>query len=251
MGCKYDAQVMVNYGRGCCKDVDIHKKFQVLGENKLKYKYILFDLDGTLTDPKEGITKSVQYALKKYDILIEDLDLLEKFIGPPLKDSFIEYYNFSEKQSLEAIEYYREYFKEKGMYKNKVYEHMEDLLSRLKELGLKLMVATSKPTVFSEQILRHFNLDIYFDAIIGSNLDGTRSKKGEIIKHIIDAYNINNFEEIVMIGDRKHDIIGAQENNVDSIGVTYGYGSEEELRSAKATYIVHNVMNVFEQIVSA
>lgn len=217
----------------------------------MKYKYILFDLDGTLTDPKEGITKSVQYSLKKFNILIEDLDLLEKFIGPPLKDAFKEYYNFSEEQSLQAIEYFREYFKEKGMLQNKVYEHIEDLLTRLKELGLILIVATSKPTVFATQILSHFNLDIYFDFIIGSNLDGTRCKKGQIISYIIDNCNITNVTEVVMVGDRKHDIIGAEENNVDSIGVTYGYGSKEELINANATYIVENVMNIFGKIVTA
>jgi len=217
----------------------------------LKYKYILFDLDGTLTDPKEGITKSVQYALKKFNILIDDLDLLEKFIGPPLKDAFIEYYDFSEEQSFQAIEYFREYFKEKGMLQNKVYEHMEHLLIKLKELGLILIVATSKPTVFAKQILEHFNLDIYFDFIIGSNLDGTRSKKGQIISYIIDNCNITNVKEVLMVGDRKHDIIGAEENNVDSIGVIYGYGSIEELINANATYIVENVMNIFEKIVTS
>lgn len=217
----------------------------------MKYKYILFDLDGTLTDPKEGITKSVQYALKKFNILIDDLDLLEKFIGPPLKDAFIEYYDFSEEQSFQAIEYFREYFKEKGMLQNKVYEHMEHLLIKLKELGLILIVATSKPTVFAKQILEHFNLDIYFDFIIGSNLDGTRSKKGQIISYIIDNCNITNVKEVLMVGDRKHDIIGAEENNVDSIGVIYGYGSIEELINANATYIVENVMNIFEKIVTS
>ena len=216
----------------------------------MKYKYILFDLDGTLTDPKEGITKSVQYALKKYDILIENLDLLENFIGPPLKDSFMEYYNFSEEQAFQAIEYYREYFKEKGMFQNKVYAHMEELLSNLKKLGLTLIVATSKPTVFAEEILRHFNLDIYFDQVIGSNLDGTRTKKGEVISFILDKYKVINFEEVLMIGDRKHDIIGANENNIDSIGVIYGYGSEEEFKKAKATYILENVTDIFKQIIS-
>ena len=128
-----------------------YKKVYKIRGYKLKYKYILFDLDGTLTNSKEGITKSVQYALKKYDILIKDLDLLEKFIGPPLKDSFIEYYKFNEKQALLAIEYYREYFKGNGMFENKVYEHMELLLSKLKKKGLILIVATSKPTEFAEQ----------------------------------------------------------------------------------------------------
>lgn len=216
----------------------------------MKYKYILFDLDGTLTDPKEGITKSVQYALKKFDILIEDLDLLEKFIGPPLKDAFIEYYDFSEGQSLQAIEYFRKYFKKEGMFQNKVYEHMEHLLIKLKELGLILIVATSKPTVFAKQILSHFKIDMYFDFIIGSNLDGTRSKKGQIISYIIDNCNITNVKEVVMVGDRKHDIIGAKENNVDSIGAIYGYGSKEELINANATYIVENVMDIFDKIVT-
>jgi phosphoglycolate phosphatase len=208
----------------------------------------LFDLDGTLTNSKEGITKSVQYALEKYDILIKDLDLLEKFVGPPLKDSFIEYYKFEEEQALQAIEYYREYFKKKGMFENSVYEHIELLLSKLKTKGFKLIVATSKPTEFAVQILRHFNLDIYFDCIIGSNLDGTRSKKGEIINFIINKFNINDFQEVLMVGDRKHDIIGAKENNIDSMGVTYGYGSLEELKDAKATYIVDSVLNILKKI---
>lgn len=215
----------------------------------MKYKYILFDLDGTLTDPKEGITKSVQYALKKNDILIENLDLLEKFIGPPLKGAFIEYFNFSEEQALRAIEYYREYFRGKGIFENKIYEHIEYLLCSLKKLGLNLIVATSKPTVFSELVLKHFNLDMYFDAIVGSDLDGTRSKKGEVIRYIIDKYNIANIEQVVMVGDRKYDIIGAKENSIDSIGVSYGYGSKEELNNAGPTYIVNNVIDLLNQII--
>jgi len=212
----------------------------------LKYKYILFDLDGTITDPKEGITKSVQYALNKYNILIKDLDSLESFIGPPLRDSFMEYYDFSLEQALEAVEYYREYFKAEGMFQNIVYEGMEELLLVLKKLGLKLMVATSKPTVFSEEILKYFNLDGFFDVVIGSNLDGTRVSKAEIISCIIDKYNITNLEEVIMIGDRSYDILGALENGVASIGVTYGYGTERELTNA--TYIAHSVEDIFKQL---
>ncbi|MEY7999700.1 HAD family hydrolase [Clostridium sp. Mt-5] len=217
----------------------------------MKYKYILFDLDGTLTDSKEGITRSVQYALRKYNIVVENLDLLENFIGPPLKDSFMEYYGFSEKQAFQAIEYYRQYFEEKGMFENKVYENIESLLQKLKKLGLNLIVATSKPTAFAEKILRHFNLYTYFDIVIGSNLDGTRGKKGEVIRYIIDKCNIDNSQEVVMVGDRRHDAIGAGENGVDCIGVAYGYGSVEELRNAKATYIVHNVEELFKRIISS
>lgn len=214
----------------------------------MKYKYVLFDLDGTLTDSKKGITKSVQYSLKKYNIAIENLDILEKFIGPPLKDSFIKYYNFNESQALQAIEYYREYFKKYGIFENRVYENVEVLLVKLKQSGVNLIIATSKPTVFAKRILKHFNLYEYFQNIVGSNLDGTRGKKGEVIKYIIDEYNIGNPEEVVMIGDRKHDIIGARENNIDSIGVSYGYGSLEELKDAGATYIVDNLIDIFGQV---
>lgn len=212
----------------------------------MKYKYVLFDLDGTLTDSKEGITKSVQYALKKYGITVENLDSLEVFIGPPLKDSFMEYYNFDAEKAVKAIGYYREYFEEKGLYENKVYDNVEDLLVSLKKLGLKLIIATSKPTVFSETILKNFNLDKYFDAIVGSNLDGTRSKKGQVIEYALENCNITNLEEVVMVGDRKHDVIGAKGNNIDCIGVRYGYGSPEELKSA--TYVVDSPDEVFKCI---
>ncbi|QXE19663.1 HAD-IA family hydrolase [Clostridium sp. 001] len=213
----------------------------------MKYKYILFDLDGTITESKEGITKSVQYALKKFGIIVESLDLLEKFIGPPLKYSFSEYYGFDENKSLEAVQYYREYFEKKGIMENKVYDYIEDLLKQLKELKLKLIIATSKPTKFSNIILNNFNLTPYFDAIVGSNMNGTRCTKGEVIKHVVEKYKINP-NEAVMIGDRKYDMIGARQNNMDSIGVTYGYGSLEELKEEEPTYIVDNVMDILNKI---
>ncbi|KAA8679383.1 HAD hydrolase-like protein [Clostridium sp. WLY-B-L2] len=216
----------------------------------MRYKYVLFDLDGTLTDSKEGITKSVQYALGKYNIAVENLDLLEVFIGPPLKDSFMQYYNFSEEQALHAIGYYREYFETKGIFQNKVYENIEGLLKKLKKLKLNLIVATSKPTEFAKRILKHFNLYSYFDTVVGSNLDGTRCKKGEVIGYIIDKYNIGDNRQVVMVGDRRHDVIGALENGIDCIGVAYGYGSVEELRNAKAAYIVHDVNELFQRIIS-
>jgi phosphoglycolate phosphatase len=191
----------------------------------LKYKNILFDLDGTLTDSKEGITKSAQYALNKFGIAVEDLDNLEKFIGPPLEDSFIEYFNFSEEEVKTAIKYYREYFADKGIFQNEVYEGIEDLLIKLKQNGLNLYIATSKLTTFAVEILKHFNLFSYFDAVIGSELDGTRCKKGDVISYVINEYKLNNKDDIIMVGDRRHDIIGAKENGIDVIGVTYGFGS--------------------------
>lgn len=213
----------------------------------MKYKYILFDLDGTITESKEGITKSVQYALKKFGIIVESLDLLEKFIGPPLKYSFSEYFGFDENKSLEAVQYYREYFEKKGIMENKVYDHIEDLLKQLKELKLKLIIATSKPTKFSNIILNNFNLTSYFDAIVGSNMNGTRCTKGEVIKYVVEKYNINS-DEAVMIGDRKYDMIGARQNNMDSIGVTYGYGSLEELKDENPTYIADSVMDILNKV---
>lgn len=209
------------------------------------YKYILFDLDGTLTDSKEGITKSVQYALSKLGISITDLDSLEKFIGPPLKDSFMEYYNFSDTKADEAVKYYREYFSERGLFENKVYPGVEAMLKQLKETGLHLIVATSKPTVFSEKILGHFNLSKYFDAIVGSTLDGSRSKKADVIQFALEEHKIKN-DEAIMIGDREQDILGAAENGLKSIGVTYGFGSYEELEKAGASLIVNCVDEILQ-----
>jgi phosphoglycolate phosphatase len=206
-----------------------------------KYKIILFDLDGTLSDPKIGITKSVQYALQKMGIDEPDLDKLDCFIGPPLQDSFAEYYGFDENQTKEGIEFYRERFKEKGMYENELYTNIPSLLNLLKEHHFTLVVATSKPTIFSEKILNYFKIDQYFDLVVGSNLDGTRSSKTEIIQYILNEYKEHKKDEFIMIGDRKHDIIGAKNTGIDSIGVTYGYGSLDELNRSNPTYIVNKV----------
>ncbi|ERN51170.1 HAD family hydrolase [Alkalihalophilus marmarensis] len=206
-----------------------------------KYKVILFDLDGTLSDPKVGITKSVQYALHKMGIFEPDIDKLEGFIGPPLQVSFTEYYNFNEANSQKAINLYRERFKEKGMFENELYLNIPLLLESLIEQGNALVVATSKPTVFSEQILKHFNIDQYFELIVGSNLDGTRASKTEIIQYILDTYTEFKLGDFIMIGDRKHDIIGSNNTGIDSIGVTYGYGSFEELKHSNPTFIVDTV----------
>ncbi|WP_446897332.1 HAD family hydrolase [Clostridium sp. LBM24168] len=215
----------------------------------MKYKYVLFDLDGTLTDSKEGITKSVQYALKKFGITVENLDFLEKFIGPPLKESFMIYYNFSEACALKAIEYYREYFRNKGIFQNKVYEDVYEMLGILKDKGIQIILATSKPTIFAKMILEYFNLNKYFQDVIGSNLDGTRSKKAEVITYIIDKCNINDLEKAIMVGDREHDIIGARENTIDCIAVSYGYGTLREIKNAKPTYIADNVMDIPDKII--
>lgn len=212
------------------------------------YKYIFFDLDGTLTDPGIGITNSVAYALDKYNIKVEDKKKLNIFIGPPLQDSFKMFYGFDDEKAMEAVEYYREYFKDKGLYENEVYPNIYELLEELKRRNKKLVVATSKPEVFTHKILDYFNLSKYFDFVAGATLDGSRSKKADIIRYAIEGLNIENKNDVIMIGDRKHDIIGANQNNIDSIGVLYGYGSIEELKDAKATYIAKEVLDILNYL---
>lgn len=205
------------------------------------YKYILFDLDGTLTDPMEGITKSVQYALSKYGIHVDDRRQLTPFIGPPLQHSFQDFYGFSVEQANEACEKYNEYFLVKGIFENKVYEGIEQLLQRLRKAGYKLFVATSKPEPLARKILEHFGLISYFDYIGGDTMDRSRSDKAKVIRYVLESNGIMATDEVVMIGDRKHDIIGAKSNHIDSIGVLYGYGDYEELNHAGANFIVKDL----------
>lgn len=197
-------------------------------------RYLLFDLDGTLTNPKEGITKSLQYALHHVGIEVEDLDSLEKHIGPPLIDGLRDIQGLKEEEIKEAARWYREYFKEKGIFLNVKYEGIDDLLDTLVKAGRTLILATSKPEEFARKIMEHFNLDHYFTDICGAAMDDTRRKKGDIIAYALKKNGINDKEQVVMIGDRLHDIIGARENGISSIGVLYGFGSKEELTEAGA-----------------
>lgn len=210
----------------------------------MKYKYILFDLDGTLTDPVEGITNSVAYALNKMGHTKFDIDTLKKFIGPPLKDSFMQYFGFTEAKADQAILYYREYFKAKGIDENQIYDGIVDMLSELHDRGKVLIVATSKPTVFAETILKNFDIAKYFTCVMGSNLDGSRTRKADVIEAALGCVGITDYSQAVMIGDREHDIIGAKAVGIDSIGVAYGYGSYEELEKAEATRIVGSVLDL-------
>lgn len=205
------------------------------------YQNILFDLDGTLTNSELGITNSVAYALKKFDIEVKDKKELAIFIGPPLRPSFESFYGFSEEKSLQAVEYYREYFSEKGLYENEVYESIPELLASLKQAGKKLAVATSKPEKFSIQILKHFGLYDYFDFVAGATMDGSRSKKADIIGYALEKMKIKNLSETIMVGDREHDVIGAQKQNLTSVGVLYGFGTKEELEKAGASFVVKDV----------
>jgi phosphoglycolate phosphatase len=184
------------------------------------------------------------YALKKFSIKVRDRSELYKFIGPPLWDSFEKYYGFSKEGAKIAVEYYREYYREKGIYENFVYDGFENLLKALKENGYLLIVATSKPEVFAKQILEHFDIEKYFTYIAGSNLDGTRVKKGEVIKYALECCNIIDLSKAIMIGDREHDIIGAKEVGIDSIGVLFGYGDRSELENAGANFIANTVEEI-------
>lgn len=210
------------------------------------YDVILFDLDGTLIDPKFGITKGVQYALSKLNIIEDDLDELEKFIGPPLLLSFQEFYQLGETSACQAVEFYREYQWDKGMYENYVYQGIPELLTSLKNSGKNLIIATSKLTSLAESILKHLKLYDFFSLVIGSNPDNTRCAKTEVIQYVLLQLPEMDRKRIVMIGDRKHDIIGAKSNGIDSIGVTFGYGSLEELQKSEPTYMVNSVSELGE-----
>lgn len=205
------------------------------------YDVILFDLDGTLTDSSPGIINSIVYALKKYGISVEDTAELRKFLGPPLHESFKAFYGFDENKSMEAVAYYREYFSTKGLLENDVYKGIPDLLQKLNDKGKRLILATSKPQKFTDRIMAHFDLAKYFEFIAGSNMDGTRSKKAEVIAYALHECQITDKSKVVMIGDREHDIIGAKAVGIDSVGVEYGYGDYNELHNAGAAYIVKTV----------
>ena len=205
-----------------------------------KYQYILFDLDGTLTDSGMGIVNSVAYSLQKKGIDVEDKEELLKFVGPPLIESYRRYYGYSMEEAVEMVDIYREYYGTKGLYENSVYEGMEEVLKVLKERGKVLIIATSKPEEYARQIVEHYGLSKYFMYVAGSNMDETRTKKAEVIAYALESCNIQNMNEVVMIGDRKHDVLGAKAMGLDSIGVLYGYGSREELEAAGADRIVES-----------
>ncbi len=214
----------------------------------MKYKYCLFDLDGTLTDPGIGITNSVMYALERFGIRVSDRSELYPFIGPPLQDSFRKYYGFSEAQANEAVAYYREYFRAGGMLENKVYAGIPELLRELRDRKVTAALATSKPYEFSVQILKHFELYHYFSYIGAATMDGRISKKADVIAYLLDEIGDPDKESVLMIGDRAQDIEGAKANGLHSAGVLWGYGSEDELSRAGADYLVSEPSGIPELI---
>lgn len=207
----------------------------------MRWQYLFFDLDGTLTDPMLGITRSVQYALRHFGIEVTDLSTLCPFIGPPLKDSFREFYGMNDTRAEEAIALTREYFAPKGIFENELYAGIPQLLEALRQGGARIAMATSKPAPFARRIAEHFAIDRYFDLIEGSTLDGTRTTKSEVLRLAIEGLGVTDPAQAVMVGDRRFDIEGAAATGIESIGVLYGYGSREELEQAGATHIVADV----------
>lgn len=211
--------------------------------------YILFDLDGTLTDPGMGITNSVAYALAHFGITVTDRTQLYRFIGPPLMDSFMEYYGFTEEQATEAVRVYREYFADKGWAENTVYEGIETMLSELVATGKILLVATSKPQVFAERILNYFGLAHYFTHICGVALQAPRGySKADVIREALSKAGVTDLSTAVMVGDRHHDIDGAKAVGLASVGVLYGYGDREEHETAGAGAIAESVAELREYL---
>ncbi|MCR5106937.1 MAG: HAD family hydrolase [Lachnospiraceae bacterium] len=204
----------------------------------MEHRYFLFDLDGTLTDSAPGITNSVMYALNKYNIRVSDRRELYTFIGPPLTDSFMTQFGFSKDQALEAISYYREYYKDTGIFENSVYEGIPELLSGLKKRNAFIALATSKPYEFAVRILEHFELYQYFDHVGAATMDGSIAKKTDVIKNLLSELNIPDLSSVLMIGDRDQDIDGAKANSLKSVGVLWGFGTREELEGSGADYII-------------
>lgn len=211
---------------------------------QMKKKYVLFDLDGTLTDSQEGIFHSIEYMLAAYGIYVKDRTRLRPWLGPPLKESLMKYYGFDEKTALEGVDRYREYFDRKGIFENRVYPGIPELLERLRREGHVLALATSKPETASRRILDHFCLTSYFSFIGGATLDDSRVKKEDVIRYVLQSLNVRDLSLAVMVGDREHDVNGARKNGLPAIGVLYGYGSRQELSEAGAGYLAERVEDI-------
>lgn len=204
-------------------------------------KNILIDLDGTIINSMMGVTSSVQYALSKVNIEVNDLNSLKKHIGPPLKEGFMNYYNMSETESDNTVLEYRKFYKEKGVHMNELYEGISDLIRDLRSEDTRFIVATSKPEIYARQILESFNIIELFHDVCGATLDGTRSNKTDVIRYALEKHKIVDLNNVIMVGDTKYDIEGANAVGIPSIGVLYGFGTKEEIEQEGADYIVDSV----------
>lgn len=216
------------------------------------YKYVFLDLDGTITEPEEGIINGVLYALSKFGITVEDRTTLYPYIGPPLRDSFREFHGLSEEEAEQAVLYYREYYSTKGIYQNGIMPGMEAALQTLQERGCHLYVATSKPELYAKQILEHLKLDGYFDIIAGSTFDKSRDTKAAVIEYLLAGIAADqgkpSMDDIIMVGDREFDVIGARAFGIETIGVLFGYGSKEEFEACDCRYLAENAEEMVQII---
>lgn len=215
---------------------------------RYQYEMVLFDLDGTLTDSGPGIVNSVQYALKQVGRGVENLEELTCFVGPPLAEQFAKFCGISDEQGHQMVELYREYYEEKGMLENSVYDGIPEALEQLKNAGIRLAVATSKPEKYARKIIEHFKIASYFEFIGGANMDGSRTKKAEVIEYVLKSCHVEDRQTVLMVGDREHDILGARECHISALGVLYGYGDRTELENAGADWIVDMPLRIAEKI---
>lgn len=218
--------------------------FSVLSSS---FEHILFDLDGTLTESAPGIVSSVRYSLEQFNIKDQTDRQLMRFIGPPLSESYSEFYGFNKEQCEQAIKFYREHYGEKGIFENALYPDIPEILSVLKKAGKKLYIATSKPEVYMKKIISHFGIEEYFDDVCGGDLEEKRNEKWLVVETIIERNNLKDAVKngtVLMIGDRKHDIIGSRKNDVPCCGVLWGYGNIEEFREHNCAYVSEKVRDL-------
>lgn len=214
----------------------------------MAFDTILFDLDGTLTDPGIGITNSIAYALEQRGMPVPPREQLFRFIGPPLLEEFQKVYGVTEAEARELVAQFRVYFESRGIFENRMYDGIPEMLQRLRDHGCRLVLATSKPEVFAEQVLEHFSLRQYFTAVAGSTIDEGRTDKAEVIAYALDKLEAAG--RPLMVGDRRHDVVGAQANNIPCLGVLYGYGSRQELTEAGAVRLAETVEDVADLALS-
>lgn len=218
-------------------------------QNFARYNTIFFDLDGTLSDSALGIIRCLQYSLEKVGIMETEIEKLRCFIGPSLTETYMEGYKMNEQEAMRATAFYRERFEREGIKENAMFEGVGEMLEALKKQQKTLVLATAKPTEHAKEIISYYQIDHYFTVIAGSNFDGTREHKGEVIEFALSQLENVDLERTLMIGDRKHDILGARENGIAAVGVSYGYGSMTELTESNPKKIVHSVAELNKLLV--
>lgn len=213
-----------------------------------KYEIIIFDLDGTLSDSGEGITKSVQYALKKFNIIEEDLQNLKHFVGPPLKAEFIKTYHLTEEQGADAVRFYRERYIPTGIYETNLYEGVRELLDRLKADEKIIAMATSKPQPLAEEVLKFLEIENYFDFVMGADMIGGKQSKEDVLSALLEVLPIKDKSQMIMVGDTNFDVLGAEAVGISCIGVAYGYGDKKEMSECGAVAVVDTALELLNYI---